>query len=45
MFSIQKTKQSLLIFTNSDTGVNLHENLLKHYLAVNGQKIVDIETK
>lgn len=40
-----QTKKGLLIFTNSDTGVGVYENLMKHYLGVNGQKIFDIETK
>ncbi len=39
------TKNGLLIFTNSDTGVTLFETLLKHYLGDSGQKIFDIETK
>lgn len=42
---LPKTKNGLLIFTNSDTGVSVYETLLKHYLGDNGQKIVDIETK
>jgi hypothetical protein len=45
VFILPKTKQGLLIFTNSDTGANVYESLLKHYLGNNGQKIVDIETK
>lgn len=45
VFIFPKTKQGLLIFTNSDTGVSVYETLLKHYLGINGQKIVDIETK
>lgn len=45
VFILPKTKQGLLIFTNSDTGGNVFENLLKHYLGENGQKIFDIETK
>lgn len=40
-----KSKNGLVIFTNSDTGVNVYETLLKHYLGNNGQKIFDIETK
>lgn len=42
---LPKTKNGLLIFTNSDTGVSVYETLLKHYLGDNGQKIFDIETK
>ncbi|CAD0008038.1 serine hydrolase [Flavobacterium chungangense] len=45
VFILPKTKQGLLIFTNSDTGGNLYEPLLKHYLGDKGQKIFDIETK
>lgn len=45
VFIFPKTKQGLLIFTNSDTGVSVYETLLKHYLGNNGQKIFDIETK
>ncbi|MBN2892974.1 MAG: class A beta-lactamase-related serine hydrolase, partial [Bacteroidales bacterium] len=45
VFILPKTKQGLLIFTNSDTGVNVYETLLKNYLGNNGQKIFDIETK
>lgn len=45
VFIFPKTKQGLLIFTNSDTGTNVYENLLKHYLKENGQKIIEIETK
>ena len=44
-FIFPNTKNGLLIFTNSDTGANVYENLLKHYLGNNGQKIFDIETK
>jgi len=45
VFILPKIKQGLLIFTNSDTGGSVFENLLKHYLGENGQKIFDIETK
>src|SRR6218665_164631 len=45
VFIFPKTKQGILIFTNSDTGTSVYENLLKHYLGKNGQKIFDIETK
>ena len=45
VFVLPKTKQGLLIFTNSDTGASVYETLLKHYLGENGQKIFDIETK
>jgi CubicO group peptidase (beta-lactamase class C family) len=45
VFILPKTKRGLLIFTNSDTGANVYEPLLTHYLGKNGQKIVDIEMK
>ncbi len=45
VFLFPKTKQGLLIFTNSDTGTRLYEPLLKHYLGEKGTNIVDIETK
>ena len=45
VFILPKTKQGLLIFTNSDTGVNVYEILIKHYLGKYGQRIIDIETK
>jgi len=45
VFVFPKTKQGLLIFTNSDTGGSVYETLLKHYLGDTGQKIIDIETK
>ncbi|MNF90824.1 D-alanyl-D-alanine carboxypeptidase precursor [compost metagenome] len=45
VFIFPKTKNGLLIFTSSDTGGNVYEDLVKHYLGNNGQKIIDIETK
>ncbi len=45
VFIFPKTKKGLLIFTNSDSGGNLYEKIVKHYLGENGQKIIDIETK
>lgn len=45
VFILPKTKQGLLIFTNSDTGGSVYETLVKHYLGDNGQKIIDIEMK
>ena len=45
LFIFPKTKQGLLIFTNSDRGGSIYENLVKHYLGDNGKKIFDIETK
>jgi len=45
IFILPKTKQGLLIFTNSDAGGSLYERLVKYWLGENGQKIIDIETK
>lgn len=45
VFIIPKTKQGLLIFTNSDTGGNLYEILVKHYLGEYGKKIINLEMK
>lgn len=44
-FILPKSKKGILIFTNSDKGVSVYENLLKHYLGENGQKVFDIETE
>lgn len=45
VFIFPKTQKGLLIFTNSDVGGSLYEDLVKYYLGKNGQKIIDIETK
>lgn len=45
VFILPKTKKGLVIFTNSDVGGSLYEDLVTHYLGENGQKIVAIETK
>ncbi len=45
VFILPETKQGLLIFTNSDTGGNVYETLVKQYLGKYGQKIIDTETK
>lgn len=44
-FILPQTRQGLLIFTNSDTGGNIYEALVRHYLGEYGQKILDIEMK
>lgn len=41
---LPKLKKGLLIFTNSDTGTNVYEKLIEHYLGVQGKKIIAIET-
>lgn len=42
---LPKTKQGIIIFTNSDTGHTVYEKLLVQYLGENGKKIIEIETK
>lgn len=42
---LPKTKQGILIFTNSDNGYKVFDKLLPQYLGENGKKIVEIETK
>ena len=42
---LPKTKQGLIIFTNSDEGYKIYEELLIEYLGEKGKKIVEIETK
>lgn len=43
-FLIPKTKNGLLIVTNSDTGGNLYVDLVEHFLDQYGQKIMQVET-
>ncbi|MGJ1430660.1 serine hydrolase domain-containing protein [Sphingobacterium spiritivorum] len=45
VFMLPEIKQGILIFTNSDNGVNLYVDLLQYYLKEKGREIVDIETK
>lgn len=42
---LPKTKQGILIFTNSDAGYKTYDKLLIHYLGQKGKKIVEFETK
>jgi CubicO group peptidase (beta-lactamase class C family) len=42
-FLLPKTKQGILIFTNSDVGFKLYNELLVYYLGENGKKLIDIE--
>jgi CubicO group peptidase (beta-lactamase class C family) len=42
-FLLPKSKDGLLIITNSDTGASLYEGLIKHYLGNYGKEIFDIE--
>ncbi|PQJ82078.1 serine hydrolase [Polaribacter glomeratus] len=44
-FIIPKTKQGLLIFTNSDNGTNAFQEILLNYLGENGQGILEVEMK
>lgn len=45
VFLLPKTGKGLMIFTNSDEGVNLYASLISHYLGQDGQRIIDIEMK
>lgn len=45
VFIIPKTKQGLLIFTNSDNGTNAFVDVLLKYLGENGQGILEVEMK
>lgn len=42
---LPKTKQGIIIFTNSDIGNKVYEKLLSHYLGKRGNKIFEIESK
>lgn len=42
---LPKSKKGLVIFTNSDNGIQLYPDLLSHYLGAQGRAIVTIETK
>ncbi len=43
-FIFPKTKQGILIFTNSDVGYHVYQKLLTKYLGVYGQEFFEIET-
>ena len=43
VFLLPKSKQGLIIFTNSDTGTNIYEALITEYLKDFGRRIIDIE--
>jgi CubicO group peptidase (beta-lactamase class C family) len=45
VFMIPKTKQGLLIFTNSDNGTAAYQEVLLKYLGENGQGIMEVEMK
>ncbi len=44
-FILPKTKQGLVIFTNSDNGTEAYIEVLLSYLGQNGQGIIDVEMK
>jgi len=44
-FIIPKTKQGLIIFTNSDNGTGAFQEILIKYLGENGQGIMEVEMK
>jgi len=45
VFLLPKSKQGLIIFTNSDNGTNVYEVLINDYLKGLGKQIIDIEMK
>lgn len=44
-FIIPKTKQGLIIFTNSDNGTDAYQEIILKYLGENGQGIMNVEMK
>ncbi|MCB0541850.1 MAG: serine hydrolase, partial [Bacteroidetes bacterium] len=42
-FIIPKTKQGLVIFTNSDNGTDAYQEIILKYLKENGQGIMNVE--
>ncbi|MBL4670465.1 MAG: class A beta-lactamase-related serine hydrolase [Flavobacteriales bacterium] len=44
-FMLPKTKQGLIIFTNSDNGTEAFQEVLLKYLEENGQGIIEVEMK
>jgi CubicO group peptidase (beta-lactamase class C family) len=45
VFLLPKSKQGLIIFTNSDNGTNIYLDLITKYLKDFGRRIIDIELK
>lgn len=45
VFLLPKSRQGLIIFTNSDNGINVYEPLITEYLKEPGKRIIDIEMK
>lgn len=44
-FFFPKTRDGILIFTNSDIGYSVFNPILLHYLSEKGKKLIDIETR
>lgn len=44
-FIIPKTKQGLVIFTNSDNGTDVYQEIILKYLGENGKGIMNVEMK
>jgi hypothetical protein len=44
-FLLPKSKQGLIIFTNSDNGTNIYLPLIAQHLKDFGKKIIEIEMK
>ena len=45
VFLLPKSKQGLIIFTNSDNGTNIYLKLITEYLKDFGKEIINIEMK
>ena len=45
VFILPKSKEGLVIFTNSGNGSEAYIPIIKKYLRVKGQEIIDVETK
>jgi hypothetical protein len=45
VFVLPKSKQGLIIFTNSDNGTNVYLKLITEYLKDFGKRIIEIEMK
>ncbi len=45
VFLLPKSKQGLILFTNSDNGTNIYLRIITEYLKEAGRRIVDIEMK
>jgi CubicO group peptidase (beta-lactamase class C family) len=45
VFLLPKTKEGLIIFTNSDNGTNVYLKLINEYLKDTGKRLIEIELK